>query len=161
VFYNVSRCYFQSHNYGVAAYDGVKVQNNICQFTGDATEIYLNNLTPGAISYNSLQMLGGTGKEASVVWYQEGPQPYQVHQTLTFAEANYGPAWQNNAALSILPVQFVDPAHMDFHLMPASPLRSAGTRVVDAQWGFPFGKVVDLGAYGLSSPASSSASAAQ
>lgn len=162
VFYNVSRCYFQSHNYGVAAYDGVKVQNNICQFTGDATEIYLNNLTPGAISYNSLQMLGGTGKEASVVWYQDGPyQPYQVHQTLTFAEANYGPAWQNNAAISMLPVQFVDPAHMDFHLMPASPLRSAGTRVVDTQWGFPFGKVVDLGVYGLSSPASSSASSAQ
>jgi len=151
VFHNVGRCYFQSSNRGAFAYDGVKVQNNICQFTYDATEIYLNNLTPGAISYNSLRQLGGTGTEASVVWYQDGPQiPYQNHQTLAFAEANYAPAWQNNAALSVLPVEFINPGQMDFHLAQSSPLRGVGARVADPLWGFPFTAPVDLGAFGLS-----------
>jgi hypothetical protein len=156
VFYNVARCYFQSDNSGVAAYDGVKVQNNICQFTGDATEMYLNNATSGAVSYNSFRMIGGTGNEASVVWNQDGPYaPYQLHQTVTFADATYAPAWQKNAGLSVLPVSFTDVTHMDFHLAPASLLRGAGTRVVDPQWGFSFPGGVDLGAYGLTSPTGS------
>jgi hypothetical protein len=129
------------------------VQNNICNFTNDATEIYLNNPTVGAISYNSLQKIGGTGNEASVVWYQDGPyNPYQIHQTVTFADSVYAPVWQNNAALSILPAQFVNPAAMDFHLASGSGLRAAGTRVVDGIWGFPFATGVDLGAYGLATP---------
>ena len=150
VFYNVARCYFQSHNYGASAYEGVKVQNNICQFTGDVSEIYLNNMTPGAISYNSLRLIGGTGTEPVVRWYLDGGYiPYQVSQTLDFTESNYAPVWQMNAAISRQPVQFVNPAAMDFHLAPGSALRGVGTRVIDGQWGISALGTIDLGAYGL------------
>ena len=148
VFYNVQKCYFQSHDKGTAAYNGTRVQNNICTFNGDLSEIYLPNLTPGAISNNYFRQAGGSGAEAVVIWNQDSNvQPYVTLQTLAYAEANYVPAWQNNAAISLLPLAFADPANMDFHLAPSSPLRGVGAAVTDAIWGFPAASRIDLGPY--------------
>ena len=144
------RCYFQSANLGASAYDGDMFVNNICRFTGDATEIYNNNRTPGAISYNSFLKEGGNGTEAVIVWYQNGGSPYDTHRSVAYADANYAPAWANNAALAIDP-QFVDVANMDFHLGRANALRGAGTHITDPNWPFPTaaGTPVDIGAFGL------------
>lgn len=147
VFYNVNKCYFQSHNDGSASYDGVKVQNNICLHTGDATEIYLPNATPNAISYNVIRLLSGAGTEATVIWNQDAGPPYTNLVTLTYAEANYAPAWAHNAALSVLPVNFVDVANMDFHLADSN-LVGVGTQVTDANYGYRFASPISLGAFG-------------
>lgn len=147
VFYNVSRCYFQSADAGVEAYDGVKLQNNICVYTDDVSEIYLNNLTPDAISHNSFWKAGGNGTDAGVAWYWNALGG--LHVTLAQAEIDYAPAFTHNAALSKTAPVFVNPAAMDFHLDPRSPLRGAGMRIADPHWAAPSSIVPDLGAHGL------------
>ena len=129
------------------------MQNNICQFTYDATAIYLANATPNAISYNNIVKIGGDGSEPMVIWNQDGGGPYANYVTLRYAEANYGNgAWFHNAALSTAPASFVDAANMDFHLNSGSPLRGAGVRVADPDWGNVFGSAVDLGPFGIDLP---------
>lgn len=151
VFYGGRSCYFQSHNQGVAAYDGVVFANNICyKFTGDATAIYLANKT-NQIMYNDI--LGGDDKgrpqpdRAIIVWNQDGNGTYQYPQTLAYADTKYNPPFSHNKGLDINP-QFVDEAKLDFHLKRDSRLIGAGTTIKDSVWGSTAGNV-DLGAFGI------------
>ncbi len=149
VFYNGQRGYFQSHNGGISAYDGVLVQNNIfMNFTENATEIYLSNMTPNAIAYNTFLKSGGNGSSGIFVWNQDSGGAFSYPQTLAYAESNYAPAVANNVGLDVDP-QFVDPANMDFHLSPTSPVRGRGVWVADGLWPFPLprGNSIDLGPY--------------
>jgi hypothetical protein len=151
VFYGPRNCYFQSHNQGVAAYDGVVFANNICyKFVGDATAIYLPNKT-NQIMYNDI--LGGDDKgrlqpdRAIIVWNQDGGGTYGYPQTLAYADTKYNPPFSHNKGLDVNP-QFVDEARLDFHLKRESRLIGAGTAIKDSVWGSTAGKV-DLGAFGI------------
>lgn len=149
VIFGSQSCYFQSHDLGISAYDGDLVQNNICaNFTGDATEIYEANATPNAFAYNALYPADTNVTKAMIVWNEDAGGAYQYHQTLTYAEANYGPAFAHLVPFTV-PPRFVDTANMDFHLASDSPLRAVGTRVTDTYWPFPtpVNGIVDLGAF--------------
>ncbi len=160
VIYGGARGYFQSSNqFGSDAttYNGVLVTNNIFYgFSADATEIYNSDPTPGSVGYNSFLKTGGTVATAVAVWNQSnGGTPggactgrYDTHQTVTYADACYGPAWIGSVALAVDP-QFVDVANFDFHLARLSPMNAGGTRITDAVWPFPVpsGVAVNVGAY--------------
>jgi hypothetical protein len=151
VFYSPKGCYFQSHNQGVSAYDGVVYANNICyKFMGDATTIYLPNKT-NQIMYNDILSIDNNGRlqpdKAIIIWNQDGPGSFGYPQTLTYADTKYNPPFSHNKGLDVNP-EFVDEAKLDFHLKRESRLVGAGTPIKDPVWGSTVGKV-DLGAYGI------------
>jgi hypothetical protein len=151
VFYSPGGCYFQSHNQGVAAYDGVVFANNICyKFRGDATAIYLPNKT-NQILYNDILSVDNTGRlqpdRAIIIWNQDGGGSYGYPQTLVYAETKYNPPFSHNKGLDVNP-QFVDEVRLDFHLKRESRLIGAGIAIKDSVWGSTAGKI-DLGAFGI------------
>jgi hypothetical protein len=151
VFFNPGGCYFQSHNQGVAAYDGVVFANNICyKFLGGATAIYLPNKT-NQIMYNDILSVDNNGRpqpnRASIIWNQDGLGSYEYPQTLAYADTKYNPPFSHNKGLDVNP-QFVDEVRLDFHLKRESRLVGAGTAVKDSVWGSTAGKI-DLGAFGI------------
>ena len=151
VFYNPGSCYFQSHNQGVAAYDGVVFANNICyKFKGGATAIYLPNKT-NQIMHNDILSVDNNGRpqpdRAIIIWNQDGLGSYEYPQTLAYADTKYNPPFSRNKGLDVNP-QFVDEGKLDFHLKKDSRLIGAGTAIKDPVWGSTAGKI-DLGAYGI------------
>jgi len=151
VFYGPGRCYFQSHNQGVAAYDRVVFANNICyKFTGDATDIYLANKT-NQIMFNDILSVDGHGflqpDRAIIIWNHDAAGSYQYAKTLAYADTEYNPPFSHNKGLDVNP-QFVDESKLDFHLKRDSRLIGAGTAIKDLVWGSTTGKI-DLGAYGI------------
>jgi hypothetical protein len=151
VFYSPGGCYFQSHNQGVAAYDGVVFANNICyKFMGGATAIYLPNKT-NQIMYNDILSVDNNGRpqpdRAIIIWNQDGRGSYEYPQTLAYADTKYNPPFSHNKGLDVNP-QFVDEVRLDFHLKRESRLIGAGTAIKDSLWGSTAGKI-DLGAFGI------------
>jgi hypothetical protein len=151
VFYSSRGCYFQSHNQGVNAYDGVVFANNICyRFTGDGTDIYLPNKT-NRIMYNNILSVDNNGRlqpdRKVIIWNHDAGTPYEYPQTLEYADTTYNPPFSHNKGLDVNP-KFVDEGKLDFHLKKESRLIGAGKAIQDPVWGSTVGEV-DLGAFGI------------
>lgn len=151
VFYNHDACFFQSSTGGTVAYNNELFVNNICdKLHSLATNIYLDNTT-NQISYNDLLYADAKGNRRSnqpiIIWNHNAQGSYQYPQSLSYADRNYSPPFSHNRGLDVNP-EFADELNFDFHLMGNSPLISAGTEVMDAQWGSTDG-TVNLGAFGI------------
>ena len=150
-FYSPAGCYFQSHNQGTAAYNGVVYANNICyKLTGVATDIYLGN-TSNRIVNNNFVYLDSAGmlqpNHGIIIWRHDEQGSYQYPVPLAQADTIYNPPFGHNKGLDVNP-HFVDETNMDFHLSPGSPLLGAGVSLTDPLWGSPSGRL-DLGAFGI------------
>lgn len=160
VFYGPLKCYFQSHNGGVGAYNDGIYENNICyRFSDIATDIYLDNRT-GHISHNLFLGVDAAGvlqfSKAVITWNHEAQGDFQYAKPLSYADTNYNPPFSSNASLEVNP-RFVDETRCDFHLAAGSRMIRAGIAVDDAAWGSVIGKP-DLGAFGINqSPDAASA----
>jgi hypothetical protein len=168
---------FVSANGGASAYDGLIVTDNIWQnWSCDtfhqvfATEIYE---AVGPFRSNSWLVAGGnntTCNSGRIIGWNTNHSTAGYQYTIGELEANLrddslgansrpmipGSAgyWYGSAGLQV-DAQYVDAAHMDFHLSSGSPLRGAGVHVTDTNYANPSTAAApDLGAYGLVPPAS-------
>ena len=150
--YKAKTCLFTSHNGGVEAYDHDVFSNNICYgLTGDATDIYPGNKN-SQISYNDIVALDAGGRpqpdKRLIIWNHQAEGDFQYPRTVAQADSMYSPPFSHNHGLDVVP-QFVEEARFDFHLASGSPLTAVGTKIQDADWPLPAGKI-DLGAFGIS-----------
>jgi hypothetical protein len=156
---------FVSANFGVSAYSGTILANNIFKdFYCDnvppnghnvfATEIYL---AVTGIRNNSFTVAGGdntTCNSGRIIYWDSNVNmtQYTIASIEGGSPANGPAAWSGNTALQVDP-QYVDPDHMDYRLASGSPLIGAGVHVTDALWTNPSTAASpDLGAYGLVPP---------
>ena len=151
LFYAPRACYFQSRNGGVAAYDDVIYENNVCyKFTDFGTDIYLGNRT-GHISYNTFLPVDDAGavqlNKPVITWNHSGAGAFQYPRPLSYADSNYKPPFSDNVRLAI-EARFVDESRLDFHLSAGSGLIGQGGPIDDKDWGSVSGRP-DLGPFGI------------